>query len=104
MDVYYDYLFDNICTGSAPYDFNIEFTTQRYPTLDEVKERARDLLESNIEALTSPPNNTMVLAMIVSTRWNGSCIEEDEDEYPEYRSDGFQAVELGPYINTKHEF
>ncbi|KAF2246175.1 hypothetical protein BU26DRAFT_63706 [Trematosphaeria pertusa] len=106
MGVLYDYLEERVCRGDWPTpDFDIQFEPGLSPPeVDGNQTRATGAMVARLEPLDAESEAvekmfavTEELELVVSMFRGYSCIMEEEEAYPIFRSEGFRSVEVGPW-------
>ncbi|KAJ4346748.1 uncharacterized protein N0V89_010680 [Didymosphaeria variabile] len=106
MAVLYDYLFEVNCTGYVPSHWNVEFAVGQYPHPQKVVEYAHQPnAELSLAKLMRDEEHEehegAGVTMLVEVHWSKGCIVEEEEDYQQFRSDGYQNVDVGPMARLK---
>ena len=101
MGLLYDYIFDGISAGGMP---TTEYECGEYPAPDEVAAYAVKNEDISLGALIrSDGKPKRELTMMVKLRWAFTCIDEEDESWPQFRSEAHRDVEVSPMINVKSE-
>lgn len=111
MGMLYDYLFYYNCTGSVADGWDVRFRMGRYPLLEEVIERAgkRDwtwgltgmVCNEEEESDGAEERGEAKMLMELELEFRGGCIVEEDEEYPQFRSEGYRRMSVGPMVPIK---
>ncbi|KAL1597019.1 hypothetical protein SLS60_008601 [Paraconiothyrium brasiliense] len=103
MAILYDYLFEANCTGHVSSYWNVEFAVGHYPHPHKVVEHAHlsnpQLSLANL--MRGEGHEGAGVTMLVEVHWSGGCVVEEEQDYPQFRSDAYQNVSVGPMDTVK---
>lgn len=105
MGVLYDYLFASVCTRGIPNKWDIELAVGGYPATPEVVEHVQLDGDLSLARLThdQEEGEGLGVTMLVEQHYSGSCVVDECEEFPQFMSEGYSAVEVGPRETVKHE-
>ncbi|KAF2448627.1 hypothetical protein P171DRAFT_428671 [Karstenula rhodostoma CBS 690.94] len=103
MGVLYDHLFARVCTGDIPVGWDVEFAVGEYPGTREVVEHVRRDADLSLARLMrdQEEDRGRGVAVLVKEQYSRSCIVDVDEEFPQFMSEGYCAVEVGPWETVK---
>lgn len=99
MGLLYDYLYERICTGDVPTQYNLSYGWGKYPASEEVAAYAKRNDDISLKALIrSDGKLKRELTMMVELGWAHTCVDEEDESWPQFRSEAHRDVEVGPMV------
>jgi hypothetical protein len=99
MGLLYDYLYERICTGDVPTQYHLSYGWGEYPASEEVAAYAKKDDDISLKALIrSDERSKRELTMMVELGWAHTCVDEEDESWPQFRSEAHRDVEVGPMV------